>query len=75
MGPLEFTIDVFQNEYLPAGAREINAIVTVTSAGSALTRQRPRQALRRSSSSATPDRWASRCGTTSFAHMCGYADS
>jgi Mg-chelatase subunit ChlD len=34
MGPPEFTVDVFQNEYLPSGAREINAIVTVTSAGS-----------------------------------------
>jgi hypothetical protein len=30
-----FTIDVFQNEYLPHRAREVNAIVTVTSAGSA----------------------------------------
>lgn len=29
-----FTIEIFQNEYLPAGAREVNAIVTVTSAGS-----------------------------------------
>ena len=26
-----FTIDVFQNEYLPAGGRDVNAIVTVTS--------------------------------------------
>jgi von Willebrand factor type A C-terminal domain/von Willebrand factor type A domain len=34
MGAPEFTVDVFQNEYLPAGAREVNAIVTVTSAGS-----------------------------------------
>ena len=25
-----FTIDVFQNEYLPAGGRDVNAIVTVT---------------------------------------------
>ena len=30
-----FTVDVFQNEYLPDRAREVNAIVTVTSAGSA----------------------------------------
>jgi len=29
-----FTVDVFQNEYLPERAREVNAIVTVTSAGS-----------------------------------------
>jgi hypothetical protein len=25
-----FTVEVFQNEYLPAGGREVNAIVTVT---------------------------------------------
>jgi hypothetical protein len=30
----DFTVDVFQNEYLADGAREVNAIVTVTSAGS-----------------------------------------
>jgi hypothetical protein len=33
-GP-DFTVDVFQNEYLPDGACEVNAIVTVSSAGSA----------------------------------------
>ena len=27
----DFTLDVFQNEYLPAGGRDVNAIVTVTS--------------------------------------------
>jgi hypothetical protein len=27
----DFTLDVFQNEYLPAGSRDVNAIVTVTS--------------------------------------------
>jgi Mg-chelatase subunit ChlD len=32
MGVPEFTVDVFQNEYLPAGGREVNAVVTVTSA-------------------------------------------
>lgn len=30
-----FTLDVYQNEYLPEGAREVNAIVTVSSTGSA----------------------------------------
>jgi hypothetical protein len=35
MSARDFTVDVFQNEYLPDGAREVNAIVTVTSAGSA----------------------------------------
>ena len=33
MSAPDFTVDVFQNEYLPDGAREVNAIVTVTSAG------------------------------------------
>ena len=32
MSAPDFTVDVFQNEYLPVGAREVNAIVTVTSA-------------------------------------------
>ena len=36
MSAPEFTIDIFQNEYLPDRAREVNAIVTVTSAGSAV---------------------------------------
>jgi hypothetical protein len=30
MSQPDFTLDVFQNEYLPEGAREVNAIVTVT---------------------------------------------
>ncbi len=30
MSQTDFTVDVFQNEYLPEGAREVNAIVTVT---------------------------------------------
>ncbi len=30
MSQSDFTVEVFQNEYLPAGAREVNAIVTVT---------------------------------------------
>lgn len=33
MSQPEFTAEVFQNEYLPEGAREVNAIVTVTSTG------------------------------------------
>src|SRR5215472_2521669 len=35
MGVPKFTVDVFQNEYLPAGEGEVNAIVTVMSADSA----------------------------------------
>jgi hypothetical protein len=34
MSATEFTVEIFQNEYLPAGAREVNAVVTVTSSGS-----------------------------------------
>jgi hypothetical protein len=30
MSPSDFTVEAFQNEYLPVGAREVNAIVTVT---------------------------------------------
>jgi hypothetical protein len=29
----QFSVDVYQNEFLPDGAREVNAIVTVTSSG------------------------------------------
>ena len=32
MSAPDFTVDVFPDEYLPVGAREVNAIVTVTSA-------------------------------------------
>ncbi|HYZ54188.1 MAG TPA: VWA domain-containing protein [Streptosporangiaceae bacterium] len=31
MSQADFTVDVFQNEYLPEGSRDVNAIVTVTS--------------------------------------------
>jgi von Willebrand factor type A C-terminal domain/von Willebrand factor type A domain len=37
----QFTIDVYQNEYLPQTAREVNAIVTVTSTGGGTTGGRP----------------------------------
>lgn len=30
MSQADFTVEIFQNEYLPAGAREVNSIVTVT---------------------------------------------
>ena len=29
----QFSMDVYQNEYLPEGGREVNAIVTVTATG------------------------------------------
>jgi hypothetical protein len=33
MNAPEFTVRTFQNEYLPVGGREVNAVITVTSAG------------------------------------------
>jgi len=33
MSQPDFNVEIFQNEYLPAGGREVNAIVTVTSSG------------------------------------------
>ena len=36
-----FTVDVYQNEYLPLGGAEVNAIVTVTSAGPAGAAEQP----------------------------------
>ncbi|MEU5399189.1 VWA domain-containing protein [Streptomyces sp. NPDC005963] len=34
----QFSVDVYQNEFLPEGGREVNAIVTVTSTGGGTTR-------------------------------------
>ncbi|WPB93191.1 vWA domain-containing protein [Streptomyces malaysiensis] len=36
-----FSVEVYQNEYLPTGGREVNAIITVTSAGGGATARRP----------------------------------
>jgi hypothetical protein len=36
-----FTVDVYQNEFLPLGGSEVNAIVTVTSAGAAGLAEQP----------------------------------
>jgi hypothetical protein len=35
MSQPDFTVDIYQNEYLPEGSRDVNAIVTVTTAGTA----------------------------------------
>src|SRR5450755_878963 len=35
MSQPDFTVDIYQNEHLPEGARDVNAIVTVTTAGTA----------------------------------------
>src|SRR5437762_14181219 len=35
MSQPDFTVDIYQNEYLPEGSRDVNAVVTVTSAGAA----------------------------------------
>jgi hypothetical protein len=45
----QFSVDVYQNEYLPEGGREVNAIVTVTSTGGGTSRRVPLP-----SASATP---------------------
>ena len=34
-GQPDFAVEVYQNEYLSAGATEVNAIVTVTASGAA----------------------------------------
>src|SRR6185312_5623547 len=39
-----FEIEIFQNEYLPSGGTEVNAIVTVSSAGFAVTGAAPESA-------------------------------
>jgi hypothetical protein len=39
-----FTVDVYQNEYLPVGGSEVNAVVTVTSAGGAGAARQPQAA-------------------------------
>jgi hypothetical protein len=35
MSQPDFTVDIYQNEYLPEGAQEVNAVITVTTAGTA----------------------------------------
>jgi hypothetical protein len=35
MSQPDFTVDIYQNEYLPEGGREVNAVVTVTTSGEA----------------------------------------
>jgi hypothetical protein len=35
MSQPDFTVDIYQNEYLPEGGRDVNAIVTVTAVGTA----------------------------------------
>lgn len=38
MSAPDFSVEVFQNEYLPRGDREVNAIVTIASSGAAASR-------------------------------------
>src|ERR1035441_7049954 len=35
MSQPDFTVDIYQNEYLSEGGREVNAVITVTTAGTA----------------------------------------
>ena len=58
-----FTVDIDQNPYLPAGGRDVSAIVTVTAdeTGDApAAARRPAAAARRSSSSTARGRWTTR---------------
>ena len=55
----EFTATVYQNEFLPDGGTDVNAIVTVTCSGAGDGRSDRRRATpARSSSSTPPARWA-----------------
>jgi hypothetical protein len=35
MSQPDFTVEIYQNEYLPEGGRDVNAVVTVATAGAA----------------------------------------
>src|SRR5450759_3429775 len=35
MSQPDFTVDIYQNEYLPEGGRDVNAVVTVATSGAA----------------------------------------
>ena len=35
MSQPDFTVDIYQNEYLPEGGQDVNAVATVTAAGTA----------------------------------------
>ena len=35
MSEPDFTVEIYQNEYMPEGGRDVNAVVTVATAGTA----------------------------------------
>src|SRR5262249_56629560 len=41
MSEPDFTVDIYQNEYLPEGGRDVNAVITVATAGTASPAQAP----------------------------------
>jgi hypothetical protein len=51
----QFTVDVYQNEFLPDGGREVNAVVTVTSTGGGTTGGHPLPGPGPAGSAAAPD--------------------
>jgi hypothetical protein len=59
----DFTFEIFQNEYLPDGSREVNAVVTINAAESVgqdrpvAPSVAPSGGRSRSSSSTAPGRW------------------
>lgn len=50
----QFTVDVYQNEFLPDGGREVNAVVTVTSTGGGTTGGHPLPGPASAGSAAAP---------------------
>jgi hypothetical protein len=50
----QFSVDIYQNEYLPEGGREVNAIVTVTSTGGGTTGGLPLPTRPQPSAGGTP---------------------
>ncbi|GGU74909.1 VWA domain-containing protein [Streptomyces bacillaris] len=54
----QFSVEVYQNEFLPEGGREVNAIVTVTSTGGGTTGGVPLSGTAPSAAAYTPDQAA-----------------
>ena len=51
MSEPDFTVDIYQNEYLPEGGRDVNAVITVATTGTASAAPAREPAAPKSSSS------------------------
>ncbi|MGW0699267.1 vWA domain-containing protein [Streptomyces sp. NPDC002867] len=69
----QFSVDVYQNEYLPEGGREVNAIVTVTATGGGTTGGVPLPRATPTPSS-VPDRAAPAAGVVIMVDCSGSMD-